>query len=340
LTIDATPRVSSTVTQDGQRLLVKFDADALDIALPAIQSQGIIEGIRMADALTIALDLGPRFASFRSSTEVLDDTARLAIDVTARPVDTSSTTATPASPTPSVTELPFGQRSIPIATLVIDAGHGGGDAGAKGAKGTLEKDLTLAVARRLKALVEGRLGIRVIMTREEDRSVPLDERAAVANNNKADFFISLHANASARPALRGASLYVAAFSDLDRAKVPAVPARLPVFGGGLRQIELVPWDLAQLRHVQRSYDAARFMAAELQRHVPLVDQAVAQAPFRVLESANMPAVLIEIGYLSNAEQEAQLANPDFQGTLAQGIMDAVVRFRDHLAASGGERGER
>ena len=83
--------------------------------------------------------------------------------------------------------------------MAIDAGHGGEDQGAKGRGGMKEKDLTLAVARRLKAALENRLGIRVLLTRDEDKNVPIDERTALANNNKADVLVSLHANASLRP---------------------------------------------------------------------------------------------------------------------------------------------
>jgi N-acetylmuramoyl-L-alanine amidase len=293
--------------------------------------QGIIDGIRV-DGLAIGIELGPRFASFRSTTETLDNTTRLILDFAARATDTA---AAPPPPAPAAPEIPpLNQPAVPISTMVIDAGHGGADTGAKGANGTLEKDVTLAVARKLKALVEGRLGIRVILTRDEDRNVPLDERPAVANNNKAGLFISLHANASFRPAVQGASIVVAGFSDADRARTPAAGARLPVLGGGLRAVELVSWDIAQLGFIRRSDEAARLIAAELQRSVPVADPAVTHAPFRVLESANMPAVVIEMGYLSNPEQEAQLAAGEFQASLAQAIMEGVVRFRDYLGGTG------
>src|SRR5207247_10675146 len=97
------------------------------------------------------------------------------------------------------------QAASSIRTIAIDAGHGGEDEGAKSAGGTKEKDLTLAVARRLKAVIESRLGIRVLLTRDEDKNIPVDDRTATANNNKADLFLSRHAGASLRTRPPGAS---------------------------------------------------------------------------------------------------------------------------------------
>src|SRR5919204_432839 len=96
-----------------------------------------------------------------------------------------------------------------LRTVAIDPGHGGEDQGVVGERGTKEKDVTLAVARRLKTAIEARLGIRVLLTRDEDRNVPVDERTSVANNNKADVFVSLHAGASLRPRTAGGSIFYA-----------------------------------------------------------------------------------------------------------------------------------
>jgi N-acetylmuramoyl-L-alanine amidase len=181
------------------------------------------------------------------------------------------------------------------------------------------------------------LGARVLLTRDEDREVPVDERTSMANNNKADLFLSVHANGSLRPTTAGASIYVAAFSESDRAEAALAPVRVPIFGGGVRDIELVPWDLAQIRHVNQSTELARIIRRELENRVPLDPRPLEQAPFRVLESANMPAALIELGYLTNPDQERQLAGGEFQATVVQGIADAVLRFRDLLAGNGGDR---
>jgi N-acetylmuramoyl-L-alanine amidase len=218
---------------------------------------------------------------------------------------------------------------------VIDAGHGGDDLGAKGAGGTTEKDVTLSVARRLKGAIEARVGLRVLMTRDDDRMVPASDRTAIANNSKADMFISLHANASFRDTVAGATVFVAAF-DADQVSANKVTSeRLPALGGGLRDIELVPWNLAQIRHKDQSETFATFVVEALKDRVPLAPRPIDHAALRVLESANMPAVLLEVGYLSNAAQEKQIAGNDFQTTLVQGLVDAIMRYRDAVAPAEG-----
>jgi N-acetylmuramoyl-L-alanine amidase len=337
LTIDAIPQTTSSVTQDAARLSIKFDADALDAPLPNISGQGLvplIQAIRFADPVTVAIDLGPRFSAFRASTQALDaNTTRLVIDIVAVQPETA-VPPPPAAPP----DLPvFGSSGATIRTVVIDPGHGGEDQGVKGGDGTLEKELTLAVARRARAVLESRLGIRVLLTRDDDRRVALEERTAVANNNKADLFVSLHANGSLRNTTNGASIYVAAFSDGDRMQASLAPVRVPIFGGGLRDIEIVPWDLAQIRHVDQSAELARMIERELENHIPLDERPIDRAPFRVLESANMPAVLVEIGYLTNAQQERQLGTAEFQNAFVMALSDAVAHFRDFLSGTVGDR---
>ncbi|OFW31321.1 MAG: hypothetical protein A3H97_25200 [Acidobacteria bacterium RIFCSPLOWO2_02_FULL_65_29] len=336
LTVDATPQTASVVAQESGRMSIRFEADALDVVIPPVQAQGttaIVQAIRAADPATLAIELGPRFAGFRASTQTVDASTRLVVELLA---NAATETAAPPPAPPPAGELPtFGGPTATIRTIVIDAGHGGEDEGTKGANGTMEKDVTLAVARRLRAVLENRLGARVVLTREDDRSVPLDERTAAANNNKADVFLSLHANGSIRPATSGASIYVAAFTDADRSAAALAPARVPIFGGGSRDIELVPWNLAQIRHVDRSTELARILEHELETRVPLGARPIEQAPFRVLESANMPAALIEMGYLTNDDQERQLAGAAFQVAFVQAVADAIVRFRDVLSAGSG-----
>ena len=200
---------------------------------------------------------------------------------------------------------------------MIDPGHGGDDLGVVGAGGAKEKDLTLAVARRVKASIEARLGVRVLLTRDDDRNVPIDNRTSVANNNKANLFISLHANASLQPAAAGAIIYYAAFDSTDAASLGGV-ARVPTFSGGTRDLELVAWDLAQTHHLDQSMAFAAMLEERLRGRVPLASQAIARAPLDVLESANMPAVLVEMGFLSNRDQERQLSGGEFQTTLRAG----------------------
>jgi N-acetylmuramoyl-L-alanine amidase len=343
LTIDATPRATSSVAQENDRLTIKFDADALDAADPLIPppaAPSILQAIRVLDPVTVSVNLGPRFSAFRASTQQVDQTIRLVIDFVSAPSTTDVPGAPPAvPPAPStVPELPpaFTPPTSAIRTVAIDAGHGGEDDGAKGAGGTKEKDLALAVARRLKIVIEGRLGIRVLLTRDDDHNIAMDVRTALANNNKADLFISLHTNASLRRGASGATIYTAAFPPDagSAAQIPVVPERLPTFGGGLRDIELVPWDLAQIRHLDQSTAFAGILAQQLRERVPLAARPLEQAPLRILQSANMPAVLVEMGFVTNVDQEKKLGGNEFQTAFVQAVYDSVLKFRDALAAGG------
>ena len=156
----------------------------------------------------------------------------------------------------------------------------------------------------------------------------------MANNNKADLFISLHANASMRPSTIGLTIFCAAF-DKDAAQAASAGGseRVPTFGGGSRDIEMVPWDLAQTRHIDQSETFAQLLEQQFQTRVPLASRPIDRAPLRVLESANMPAVLVELGYLSNADQAKALGGDGFQNNAAQAIYDAIVRYRDSIGGT-------
>ena len=334
LTLDVSPSTPHTVTRDEGQLLIRFEADALDATLPSSTAPDFIQAVRPGDgAAALVVDLGPRVGSFRSSEQPGDRGAgRIVIDVIATTTETAP--ATPVAPPPAGPETPPLLDLAPagaLRTIVIDAGHGGEEQGARGPGGTLEKDVTLNVARRLKASLEARLGARVILTRDADQTVGLDERAAVANNNKADLFISLHANASVRPSAAGAEVFYLSLADYgDRAERVArgESESLPVFGGGTRDIEVILWEMAQARYIEQSAVLAQSVEAALRERVPMSPRAIQQAPFRVLVGANMPAVLVEVGFITNPEQERQLASHPFQTSIVQALVDSVLRFRD------------
>jgi N-acetylmuramoyl-L-alanine amidase len=341
VTLDVAPPTPHTVTQEGSRIVVRFDADGLDAAdLKANLTSDTLQGIHVGDTpQTVTIDLGPRFGTSRSSDQPAPAGAsRIVVDLVSQetpqpnqPAQPQAQPPQPAAPEPPLLDLP---PAGGLRTIVIDAGHGGDDAGAKGAQGTLEKNVTLTMARRLKASIEARLGVRVLLTRDSDQNVGPDQRAALANNNKADLFVSLHANGSLRKTTSGALIYVAAF-DRDAAQASAGGGeRVPTFGGGSREIELVPWNLAQTRHLDQSSAFAELLQQALHDHVPLSARPIERAPLRVLESANMPAILVELGYLTNADQAKMLGSDAFQNVVAQALFDAIVKFRDTLPGGG------
>jgi len=179
--------------------------------------------------------------------------------------------------------------------------------------------------------------VRVLLTRNADQTVRLDERAAVANNNKADLFLSLHANASLQPAVAGAEVFYLSLveygEEAQRLATGDAPI-LPVFGGGGRTIDLIRWDMAQLAHLDASTVLARTVAERLGARVPVSEPALQQAPFRVLAGANMPAVLVEMGFMTNPEQEAAMATGQFRNAVAQALFESIVRFRSYLETNG------
>ena len=337
VTLDIAPATPHTVSQEGARLLIRFDADALDATLPSSSAPELIQAVRPGDGpAVIAIDLGPRFATFRTSDLPGDRGAgRLVIEVMAQTTDAQP--AQPSQPPPAQEPPPLIDLAPAGAfrTIVLDAGHGGSEDGAKGPAGTLEKNVTLTVARRLKAALEARLGVRVILTRDGDATVGLDERAALANNNKADLFISLHANASVRSASSGAEVFYLSldeYGDAAQRVARGESETLPVFGGGTRDIEVILWEMAQARYIQESAALAQAVEASLRERVPMSARAIQQAPFRVLVGANMPAVLVEMGFITNAEQEKLLASDDFQNAIVQGLVESITRFRDARAS--------
>jgi N-acetylmuramoyl-L-alanine amidase len=338
VTIQATPGAPTTVRQEADRLIVDFQADRLDAVLPLVPAGPVVESIGMGDRPTaLAIGLGPSFASYDvSETPGLGEATRVTIDIRPSRVETTTApapvTAEPAGPSPFA-----GPPRPALQTIVIDPGHGGDEVGARGESGTLEKDVTLAVARRLQAMIESRLGVRVLLTRNADQTVRLDERAAVANNNKADLFLSLHANASLQPSVAGAEVFylsLVEYGDEAQRLATGDAPILPVFGGGGRTIDLIRWDMAQLAHLDASTVLARTVAERLGARVPVSEPALQQAPFRVLAGANMPAVLVEMGFMTNPEQEAAMATGQFRNSVAQALFESIVRFRSYLETNG------
>jgi N-acetylmuramoyl-L-alanine amidase len=163
-----------------------------------------------------------------------------------------------------------------------------------------------------------------------------DERAAAANNSKADLFLSLHANAALAPGVSGAEVF---HLQLDREgedarrDATAESMRLPVLGGNTRAIDIVRWDLAQAAHVEDSAILAGFLEAELRRQVPMSPRPIQQAAMRVLTGANMPAALVEMAYLTNPDDEGRARADEFRNQVAQALFDAIVRFRTYAEAA-------
>ncbi len=205
-----------------------------------------------------------------------------------------------------------------VRIVAIDPGHGGPNHGAAASGVISEKAVTLAVALALRNRLERDLGVQVVLTRDRDREVGLDDRAAVANTARADLFVSIHLNASPSPRASGSLVYH---------QSPQAPGRAD---SGLT-VRFVPWDGAQAPFVPASRLLAEAIAAELEE-LPIAAGGVAHAPLRLLSAAAMPAVQVELGFVTSAADREQLAAPEFHEAAARALAAGISRFRTALVA--------
>jgi N-acetylmuramoyl-L-alanine amidase len=186
----------------------------------------------------------------------------------------------------------------------------------------------------LKGMLERDAGFRVVLTRQEDTALSLDERTAIANNNKASLFVSIHANSSRRKNAWGAETYFlsAEASDDESRKLAALennPLSLTGESASLNSdLKLILWDMAQTQYLQESRDLAEIVQDEFNRSLNIRDRGVKQAPFKVLMGAMMPAVLIEIGFLSNPYEEEKLKGEEYQARVATALEKSILRFKN------------
>lgn len=221
-----------------------------------------------------------------------------------------------------------------VGRIAIDPGHGGHDTGTIGPTGLMEKNLTLDVALRLQKLLEKELGAEVILTREDDSFVPLENRIALANEQQADLFLSIHANSSRNRAIRGVESFILNVS--NDPEVLALAAR----ENALAQKSI--HELQDLvRRITRNEKLAesREFALEIQQHLhgelrrvarQIRNRGVKQAPFVVLIGGNMPSVLIEISFLSNPQDEKFLKTPEGRQRVAEALLAGMTEYLKNL----------
>ena len=254
-----------------------------------------------------------------------------------------------SKPSPAIAPPPSVQQAAPDAPVVralpqagtrplvvaIDAGHGGQDPGAHGPNGTREKDITLAIARELARQVNATPGLKAFLTRDSDMYIPLNHRARRASTNRADIFLSIHADAAENRGARGSSVYVLSTrgASSQRARWLADKENAADIIGGERvrvadnTLTSVLLDLTQSGNMKASEDAAEHVLGGLKRvgnnHKPDVER----ANFAVLRTSDkMPAMLVETAFISNPDEEKRLADPAFQRTLASAILDGIDRY--------------
>jgi N-acetylmuramoyl-L-alanine amidase len=238
-----------------------------------------------------------------------------------------------ATTAPNAPQLPVPAKPVEapgIHTIVIDPGHGGKDVGAIGPDGAMEKDLTLAVCRKLASALGAKTGARIVLTREEDTVVSLDQRTSIANQYKADLFLSVHMNAAVVKGARGSETYFLSADASDEiAKKAAESENTSVSAAAApsSDLKLILWDLAQQAYLQESSRFATDIQQEMNAIAGITNRGVKQAPFKVLVGATMPAALVEVAFISNPEEEAKLKSDAFVTTVVDAIARAVVKYK-------------
>ena len=224
---------------------------------------------------------------------------------------------------------------LKIGRIVIDAGHGGHDTGTIGPTGLMEKDLCLDVALRLGKIIEQRLrGADVIYTRSDDSFVPLEERTNIANQAKADLFISIHANSSRDHAARGIETYYLNLK--GSAEAMEVAARENATAqGGIHELQDLVMKIARTEKIDESKELAEDIQDSLSKRIqksnkPMKNRGVRKAPFVVLIGADMPSILTEISFLSNPADEQMLKKPEQRQKVAEGLYQGVVSYLESM----------
>jgi N-acetylmuramoyl-L-alanine amidase len=240
----------------------------------------------------------------------------------------------PARPTRDGTRSLTRALGLRIGRVVLDPGHGGHDQGTKGPAGLLEKDLVLDVALRLGALIEERLGGEVVYTRQTDVFVPLEERTAIANEQKADLFLSIHANSSPIKRVSGAEVFYLNFTTSKEALDLAARENAG-HGKSIFELRELIQKIALKDKLEESREFAGFVQRELSRewkrlNVASRDRGVKKAPFVVLIGASMPSILAEIGFLSNPRDEELLRSGEYRDRLAEALYRGVERYAQSL----------
>ncbi|MBM3729047.1 MAG: AMIN domain-containing protein [Acidobacteria bacterium] len=340
--VSADVRFSTSRTDSG-RLVIEVRAKGTPVVLPT------------ARPVRIPLITPPRLYAANPSPAVPTVLIALQKQVLRVPFppQPERTEARVAVPEPAITERTVPERTLPppaapaaataarraeqsliralglkLRRVAIDAGHGGNDVGSTGPGGLREKDLTLDVARRLAALVEARLGAEVILTREDDRYVALEQRPALARERGADLFLSIHANSSGLRSATGVETYYLSHTTSKQA-IEVAARENATAAMSIHELKDLNQKIVMNDKIVESRDfAMRIQSAMASR---ARDRGVRKAPFIVLMGAEVPAVLAEIGFLSNPREEAQLSKPEHRQRIAEMLYKGLAAYAASLS---------
>jgi N-acetylmuramoyl-L-alanine amidase len=332
--------------KDPERLVLDLETDELGPALAELQGKvapddPYIQGLRVARnrpgvirvVLDLKTDVKPQIFTLPPIAEyghrlVLDIYPAVAIDPLAALIEQTQKSRE-EKPVPA-------DKVSRLATIVIDAGHGGEDPGALGRRGSREKDITLSIAKRLKTLVDAEPNMRALLTRDGDFYLPLQARVDKARKVRADLFVSIHADAFVRPHARGSSVFA-----LSERRATSEAARLlakkeneaDLIGGVNidmkdKYLAQTLLDLSQTATIDHSLRLGSSVLKRLGTVNTLHKPHVEQASFAVLKSPDVPSILVETAFISNPEEEKRLNDEAYQDKLARALLDGI---RDYIA---------
>ncbi|UCI33701.1 N-acetylmuramoyl-L-alanine amidase [Mesorhizobium sp. B4-1-4] len=353
---DREPDIKWFLLRGPNRLVIDLANTRLAIDAKDLKPRGLVKGVRLGEigdgvSRLILTGKGP-FAVDKLDVLKNDDGTgyRIAIDMSAaseREFDIAL--ANQALTTGSTVSTDKGGRvgTGPVSnpghrfTVVLDPGHGGIDGGAEGLNGTIEKNVTLAFATELRDKLAAIGKYDVFMTRDTDEYLRLDDRVRIARQHEADLLISIHADTISVKGIRGATVYTVS----DKASDPEAQALADrenlsdQFAGMVikddnKEVTDILIDLIRRETHTFSMSFAHTLVGQLSTSVGLINNPQRSAGFKVLKAPDVPSVLVELGYLSNAKDEAQLLNAEWRGKAAQSITNAVALFASARAGTG------
>jgi len=345
LDVGTVGHVTSYALQDPDRLVIdvmgtETSPPTTTIATAAIAPAATPEPIKVAiseevppaiPAVAVAVDAAP--APVAAPIRPKAKTPAIAAKTTvAKPVE-DDIRITPAKPTSNGDRSLVRSLGLKLQRVVIDAGHGGHDTGTIGPTGYTEKELVLDVAQRLRDLITKELNAEVVMTRDDDKFVPLETRTAIANQQEADLFISVHANSSRVRTVRGVETF---FLNLTSSR-EALEVASRENAASEQSIHALQGLINKIM-LRDKVDESRELAQLIQKSMASrknsgTDRGVKQAPFVVLIGAHMPSILSEISFISNPQEEKLLRTPEYRQQIAESLFDGVRSYAESLSGT-------
>jgi len=277
-----------------------------------------------------------------SDTEVETDSLELAIaelaDAVSNPdtLDPTQSTPLPDSLATPIFSVNSSNQRPTLRTIVLDAGHGGRDSGALGQRGTREKDVALSVVKKVGAYINEHLPeVNVVYTRSDDTFIPLEERGSIANRARGDLFVSVHANAARSRQAYGAEVFFlgvarteSALEVMKKENEVILLEDASTRSRELSEEELILYELNNIGYMSASQRLAELVERQFAERAQRRSRGVKQAGFIVLYHASMPAILVELGFISNANEERYLASDSGQNILASAIYRAIREYKE------------